>query len=317
MPKYIEVTKEFEYLGHNDCAYTLAEAPRAGHFFSAGADGIVAEWDAHSGESVRGVMQSPVPVYALRSVPERNWLLVGRNDGGLHVVDLENLELLKSGKAHKDAIFDIRLLPGGETFVAASRDRTFSVWRLRDLVCILTAEATTDSIRRLAVNPAAAQLGIGASDNSVRIYDSDDLSRLYHLAGAHDNSVFALEYSPDGQWLLTAGRDAHLKAWDAKGGMGLVKDHVAHLQTINDIVFAPDGRHFATASMDKTIKIWRTEGFKLLKVVDFRRNQSHTSSVNRLLWLAEPDVLISASDDRRVLQWRLNFLTPAAPAGRD
>jgi len=64
-----------------------------------------------------------------------------------------------------------------------------------------------------------------------------------------------VRYSPDGKFLLTGGRDAHLNIWQTDS-YELIKSIPAHNWAIYDIVFNPDTTLFATASRDKTIKIW-------------------------------------------------------------
>jgi WD40 repeat protein len=56
--------------------------------------------------------------------------------------------------------------------------------------------------------------------------------------------------------------------------------------------------------MDKTIKIWDAKTFTLLKVIDKVRNQSHSTSVNKLLWLDNQN-LASVSDDKMSMLWEV------------
>ena len=123
---------------------------------------------------------------------------------------------------------------------------------------------------------------------------------------AHDNSVFTLKYSPDYRFLLSGSRDARLKSWNVWENYSLEKKIVAHIYAINHIEYSPDGQYFATASMDKSIKIWDAERLKLLKVIDRARHAGHGTSVNRLLWSAHQNTLLSASDDRRISVWQLS-----------
>ena len=120
-----------------------------------------------------------------------------------------------------------------------------------------------------------------------------------------DNSVFAVEYSADGKFLWSGGRDAHLKVWDVEQMMVPIFSEPAHWFTINAIVFSPDGKYVATGSRDKTIKIWDVENLKLLKVIDATRNEGHVNSVNTLLWAKYNNWLISGSDDRSLIVWEI------------
>ena len=162
----------------------------------------------------------------------------------------------------------------------------------------------SSSIRTLAVNYASGELAVGSSDHHIRIFDLHGLSMKKDWV-AHNNSVFTLRYSPDGKLLFSGSRDAHVKIWDVDGGYHPVDDIAAHLFAVNHIAFSPDSKHFVTCSMDKSIKVWDLEELKLLKVIDKARHAGHGTSVNKLLWTA--DQLLSASDDRSISAWDIEF----------
>jgi WD repeat-containing protein 61 len=80
-------------------------------------------------------------------------------------------------------------------------------------------------------------MAVAYSDGCSRIFDLRTW-QMIHAFEAHQHSVFALQYSPDGQQLVSGGRDAHLKIWETREYI-LQKDIAAHLFAINDLVFRP------------------------------------------------------------------------------
>jgi len=60
-----QVTKEAELRGHRQAIYALSPSMSKGHLFSAGADGVVAEWDLETLEA-RQVLQAPCAIYCLQ-----------------------------------------------------------------------------------------------------------------------------------------------------------------------------------------------------------------------------------------------------------
>jgi WD40 repeat protein len=59
--------------------------------------------------------------------------------------------------------------------------------------------------------------------------------------------------------------------------------------------------------MDKSIKVWDAEKLALLKVIDRSRHAGHGTSINKVLWSNYDSQLLSASDDRTISVWSLNF----------
>ena len=122
---------------------------------------------------------------------------------------------------------------------------------------------------------------------------------------AHEFSVNLVKYHPNGKYLLSGGRDAHLKIWDIKNDYELVKSIPAHNYAIYSIAFSPDNKLFATASRDKTFKLWDAENFDFLLRVNKENFDGHVNSVNAIFWSNYNNYLISAGDDRTIMLWEV------------
>ncbi len=300
----VSIHKLFDYSGHNGSVYTLSEALKTGNFYSAGGDGIVAEWDSMSGKSVKGVLKTNIPIFSILLVPERKMLIVGQNNGGIHFVDLENNKVNKSVLGHTQSIFDLKQISDNE-IVACSKDGHISIWDLNELKVNEYIEITDFSLRQIALHPNKTWIALASSDANVYIYDLIAKKTIKSWK-AHSQSVFGLEFINDGKDLISIGKDAYIKKWNLES-FETYYEVPAHVQAINSLIIVPNKNYFITGSMDKTIKIWRKDTLQLLKVIDKLRNDSHTSSINKLLWLDCTDSLISASDDRLIIQWGLEI----------
>lgn len=303
MPK-VTVNKVATLAGHKDCVYTLESSPETQKFFSAGGDGVVAEWNLDNTSEGRMLAKLNNSVYALCYYADRNVLVVGENFDGLHLIDLTNRKEIGSIKLGKTAIFDIKVVK--DRIFCALGNGEIHVLDIKTLETIKVIEASEKSARALAISEYHGHFAVAFSDNYIRIYSLQYLELLQEIE-AHKISVFTIQYSPDQRFLISGSRDAHLKVWQVEKDYALYESIVAHLFAINHLGYSADGKHFVTCSMDKSIKVWDAETFQLLKVIDKARHAGHGTSVNRVLWTDHNNLLVSASDDRSISIWDLTF----------
>ena len=289
------VSKIAALAGHRDAVFALTGGPGT-TVFSSGADGLVVAWDAaqpmQDGELLARVENS---VYALRYLPEYDWLVLGHNYQGVQAIALADKSLVQAVALPPLAIFDLVHSPARQRLYAALGDGTLAVLTLPDFRVEQLLRVSNKSLRCLALHEGHHELAIGASDALTYLLDLDTLAVKQALSES-TNSVFSVTYTADGR-LLTAGRDAQIRAWDGAAGYALVQTVAAHLYTINHLAISPDDRYLASCSLDKSIKIWDANTLELLRVIDRARAAGHGTSVNRLVW-ADGNTLVSCSDDR-------------------
>ncbi|MEX2230883.1 MAG: WD40 repeat domain-containing protein [Cyclobacteriaceae bacterium] len=299
----VQIKRLHSITGHNDAVYTLQPAEESSHFFSGAGDGMVVRWNLEALDNGELIAKLPNSVYALHYLPKSDTLVAGHNYDGIHLLDWQNKKELASLKLTTAAIFDMQSL--GDKLLVTSGDGMIHLVDLKTLTILKKLKASEKSARTIAVNNARGEIAVGFSDYFIRIFD-EHLVLKYEWP-AHQNSVFTLRYSPNGETLLSGSRDARLKVWKVEEQYEIAEEVVAHLYAINHIEFSPDGKHFVTCSMDKSIKVWDANAFKLLKVIDRARHAGHGTSVNKLLWTGYNNQLLSASDDRSISVWQIIF----------
>lgn len=300
----VSVQRLHSLTGHRSSIYALAPSSRPGHFFSAGGDGLVVQWNLNHPEEGVVLAQLNNPVYALYYDERNNLLITGHNFEGIHVLDWQNKRESGSLKFTGAAVFALQYF--NNTLYAGTGDGTLTAIELDQLMVRKKVQVTDKSLRCLSINPLTREIAAGYSDWRIRIFDLDTLDLKYELPG-HNNSVFTVRYTPSQAYLLSAGRDARIKAWNVQENYAYIGEVAAHLYAINHIEFSPDNKHFVTCSLDKSIKVWELPTLSLLKVIDRARHAGHGTSVNRLLWLKNPNCLISASDDRTLSVWQIEI----------
>jgi WD40 repeat protein len=324
-----QIKKIHTCTGHRAAIYCLAPGRDDRHFLTAGGDGWVVEWNLDDLETGRLIANTETQIFSLCVLPDTAQLVAGNMNGGVHWMLRDQPERNRNVLHHHKGVYDMLAL--GEHLFTAGGDGIFTRWDIETARTLESIQLSNQALRAIAYSATRHEIAIGASDHNIYFLDATTLELKYTIPGAHTNSVFTLAWSPDSQLLLSGGRDAWLRTWEAStvnsqqstvngqqstvnGQRSMVNSQqstanrlkeAAHLFTINHITYSPDGQLFATASRDKTIKIWDAQTFQLLKVIDVIRYGGHINSVNRLLWL--PECLISASDDRSAMVWTVDY----------
>jgi WD40 repeat protein len=298
----MNILKKAQFVGHNGAVYALSRYIQPNSFLSAAGDGWIVAWDLNDPDHGRLLTKTDSNIFSIVYLPSKNWLIAGNMYGGLHWIDLENGNNFKSVQHHKNGVFALFCLNDKE-ILSLGGDGILTKWDIEKSIATESLVLSSKSLRAISKHPKLDLLAIAASDSNIYLLNSQNLELVRKIENAHDNSVFSLCFSPDGEYLLSGGRDAYLRIRLSNNNFEELPTQAAHLFTVNDIAYHPNGKFFATASRDKTIRIWDAVSFVLLKVIDSIRNAGHLKSVNRLLWV--DDVLISCSDDRSIIAWEV------------
>ncbi|HEY7425051.1 MAG TPA: serine/threonine-protein kinase, partial [Gemmataceae bacterium] len=68
--------------------------------------------------------------------------------------------------------------------------------------------------------------------------------------------VNSLAFSPDGEFLATAGGDGAIKVWNLATGRVIQTLEKAHSGFVCCVAFHPEGKHLASVGADKQVKVW-------------------------------------------------------------
>ncbi len=304
MNKKITTQKIATLTGHNSSIFSVIPY-KAPHLFLSGAgDGWIVEWNFNDPEMGHLVAKIETQIFSLCYLADANKVVAGNMNGGVHWVDLANPTATKNILQHEKGVFAIQQI--GDTLLTAGGAGMLTRWDITQQKTVESLHLSNQSLRCLAYSKARKEIAIGASDHNIYLLDADTLAIKQTIKKAHDNSVFTIKYSANSQFLISGGRDAHLRVRDLEQDGKEISFQPAHWYTINDIAFHPKAPIFATASRDKTIKIWHSETYELLKVIETVRDQGHLNSVNRLFWSTFNDYLVSCGDDRSIMIWDIN-----------
>jgi WD40 repeat protein len=296
----LSALKRIVFGGHHGGVYGLAEGASPEIIFSGSSDKFVGAWNMKTETQEEFAIECPTPVYALKFLAGRNILLAGTGGGTFHEIDVEKKEISKTTTLHTGQIFDIAHSQKHGLIFTASADGKFSVLDANDFSLKEQKKITAEKVRGFAMNPDESLLAVTCGDGNLKIYALPGVQEI-HSFTAHTMATNTVCWHPEGKYLLTGGRDAHLNVWDVNNDFESITSIPAHNFALYHITFSPDRKLFATASRDKSMKIWDAETFKLLLRCGKDGVDGHKNSVNRLHW--NKLGLVSGGDDRSLIVW--------------
>jgi WD40 repeat protein len=190
-------------------------------------------WDLKE-EKWLGSLPGASTIDALCFSPDGKVLAIGRNDG-VHLWNVARLTHLRILQGHKFMPRDATLQHEGITALAFSPDSRTLATSSKDGTAKLYDVNSGKDIRTLTVLPAGGTLPVVS----------------------FGSGLAALTFSPDGQYLITAGAHGSLKSWQVSTGRE-VSSFLGHRSGVQCVAISPDGMRLASGDRLGEFKIWDT-----------------------------------------------------------
>lgn len=298
----ITAKKKTVFSGHKGPVYTITRGVNAGEILSGSSDQRLGSWNLRTGQTGEFSAAMPTHIIALISIPSSKIIVAGTSGGTVHFLDPVKKTEVKAEKYFDSQVFDFALSEKHHLLFASSGDGRLIITDLNSFEKLKTLQLSNEKVRNIAVHPDGDSVAIATSNGNVHVFALPLMKETCNWH-AHDLAANCVCWHPQGKYLLSGGRDAHLKVWDPSKNFELIQDIAAHNYAIYSIVFSPDGTYFATASRDKTVKVWNAETQQLLLRINKEKQDGHINSVNKVVWTEEG--LVSTGDDRAIILWEI------------
>lgn len=183
---------------------------------------------------------------------------------------------LRAGKMFRQPLLsDISLSPDGSSIATISSNGGFSVWEVLSARLIWQGNSLAlnpfpnpgvdESQFSLARSSASSfswhkngkTVAIGSTDGTVQIRDGLNGSLIFQFP-AHGHPVGFVQYSPDGNLLLTSSADRTIRIWST-ANWSSVAVPIEMETALRLAQFSMDGGRLLTLANDHTVKVWNSK----------------------------------------------------------
>lgn len=142
-----------------------------------------------------------------------------------------------------------------------------------------------DYVAALAVSPTGELIAAGLGDGTVLVLESEQGAERWRAA-AHLEGVLGLEFSPDGNRLVTWGQDPKARVWSLQGE--LLTELPGESPWVELARWSPRGDRLATSS-GKKVRIWSKAGAPIVET------EPLPSTVTDLAWRTDGSALAACA----------------------
>lgn len=141
-------------------------------------------------------------------------------------------------------------------------------------------------------------LATGGGDPSrsgeLMIWDMSNLTLVKSIADAHSDTVFGVEFSRDGQYILSGAADKFVKIFEVASGKH-VKSFEGHTHHVLDVTWKPDQSVIVSAGADNAIKVWSVDTGEQQRTI-----AGYSKQVTSLQWVGRANNILSCGGDGTV-----------------
>jgi WD40 repeat protein len=251
---------------HQGAVGAMLFATDARSVFSGGDDGVVAVWNAETGElkeklssgANRPLMQAPVTRLTLSL--DQLLLAIGDEEGGIQLWNLANGKPAAELAGPHGDICGLAFLPGSNSILSTSADRTVPLWRtkLPATPRLASVESGGNKVWAVAVAPDDSVFYGAGRDGLLASWSLATGERLLEFSG-FSGTIDAIAVSPDGTRLACCGWNERTVALFNAQTAEKIRDFTTD-QKVRCVQFSPDGRNLAFGQEDGQLKIQPLEG---------------------------------------------------------
>jgi uncharacterized protein YjiK len=251
-----DVGEESKLRGHQHEIFALAFSPDGQWLASGSFDGSTRLWDTRNWRVVHELAGHANWISAVAFSPDSRQLATASLDRRIQVWDVASGQLRHTAQPHLKGVLSLAFSPDGQWLASGGLDKRIVLHRLNPWQQARVLPEQPGGVSALAFSPDSRTLVSGSyQDSLLRCWDPVN-GEAGPLLNGHLKEIYALAFSPDGQWLASAGEDRVIRLWNWPTRAAAQRLY-GHAQPIWSLAFSPDSQWLASGSLgDKSLRFW-------------------------------------------------------------
>lgn len=279
--------------GHAGAITHTTYSPDGETIVTAGGDGTMQWWDAHTGENQKTFTEYVSGSRTITYSPDGKKIAV--TAGG--EVNLWNAsgKHLKTLTGHKGYVAGITFSPDGDILVTGSSDKTARLWNVHTGENIEILTGHTGIVYNATFSPDGDNF-ITRGGNTLWMWDANTREHLKTFEG----DVYGcrwFKYSPDGKIITTRFNDT-VRLLDAST-RETKKVLIGHTGRVATAVFSPNGDTVVTYARDNTFRLWDVHTGENIKTLNI------TGKPITVMYSSDTDPIAITVNKEAVLLWNV------------
>eukprot|EP00455_Lapot_gusevi_P038712 TRINITY_DN433_c0_g1_i1.p1 TRINITY_DN433_c0_g1~~TRINITY_DN433_c0_g1_i1.p1 ORF type:complete len:460 (-),score=46.96 TRINITY_DN433_c0_g1_i1:31-1410(-) len=292
-----------KFVGHNGQATCVAYDNSSTILLTAGVDSYVKLWDSRTGMAkavLRGATQT---LMSCCVSPDNKMVFATSSDKNAYVWELQTMTLQHTLTGHSNKVY-AGIFADNKHVISGSHDRTWRVWNLetgyctRQVLCFSACNAMT-------LSPNGNTLATAHIDNHIRLWSLRTGELMIDLAELHLQQATSVDFSYDGNLIITNSKDNTLKLVDVRD-FRVVREFSSpkykNAINWNRASFSPDAKYIMAGSNSGAICVWNTDTGRLEKST-VAAESSHIKPITSSTWNRSGSQIATCDTDGVVVLW--------------
>lgn len=300
---YVELELRTSQKLHRDAVSAVVVSGDEKTMHSVSNDGTLTIYSLEEARQMQAGNVSEMALSSVLPLDDGKTVMVASWDNNVYWFDTDFGRVTTTLSGHDDAVSQCERVD--DLLITASWDSSVKIWKYEDAAsgscrfadeCLVAElEGLDGEVHCMAIHRGRRLIAAaGATDGMVMVWQMSDNEVMTEIE-AHDDQVYDVAFSPDGNRLITSGNDGFVKVFDIDHGGEIVSYEVE--SDLRCLAF--DGQHLLGGAEDGSIALWDVVQGTLLAT----HSGKHSAAVRTITVSEDGRRVTTGSEDQTICHW--------------